>query len=196
MVAGGEAMRAGTLVRSEKRECRRAGWSILEILISTVILLVLLMGFSYGLVSSTSLGTATREQGTAREAARGLLEELRGTAFEQVLARYNADPADDPATGASPGARFDVPGLAARPDDPDGRVGEVVFPLSEDGELREDLQLERLGMPRNLSSEGDIDDLDHSLDYVLLPVLVSIEWRGASGDARFEMVTVLKRMRP
>ena len=101
-------MREGTLVRgAEPRKSRRAGWTILEILISTVILLILLMGFSYGLVSSTSLGKATREQGTAREAARGLLEELRGTAFEQALALYTA--AEE--------RNFDVPGLDARPDD-------------------------------------------------------------------------------
>ncbi len=189
-------MRVGRLDRGANlHESRRAGWTLLEILISTVILLTLLMGFSYGLVSSTSLGKATREQGTAREAARGRLEELRGTDFEEVLARFNDDPGDDPA-GASPGAHFDVTGLAARPDDPDGRVGEIVFPLSEDGELREDLQLERLGMPRDLSGEGDIDGFDHAFDYRLLPVLVRLEWRGASGDALFEIVTVLKRMRP
>ena len=188
-------MREGRLVRGASgRASRRAGWTLLEILISTVILLILLMGFSYGLVSSTSLGTATREQGTAREAARGRLEELRATAFEEVLARYSGEPGEDPV--AKPGSHFDVPGLTARPDDPDGHVGEIVFPLSEDGELREDLELERLGMPRDLSGEGDIDGLDHAADYRLLPVLVRLEWRGASGDALFELVTVLKRMHP
>lgn len=190
-------MRAGRLIPGVgQRANHRSGWTILEILISTVILLILLMGFAYGMVSSTSLGKATREQGSAREAARGQLEELRGTAFGEVLARYNDDPTDDPASGASPGAHFDVAGLAARPDDPDGRVGLILFPLDEDGELREDLELQRLGMPRDLSGEGDIDGLDHAGDYRLLPVLVRLEWRGASGDAVFEMVTVLKRMRP
>jgi len=164
---------------------QREGWTLLEIVISTAILLTLLVGFSYGLVSSTSLGKATREQGMAREAARARLEEMRGTAFEDVLARFDAESAD-----------FDVPGLDARPEDPDGRVGTIVFPLDEGGELREDLELARLGMPRDLSGEGDIDALDHAADYRLLPVLVRLEWRGASGDASFEMVTVLKRMRP
>jgi len=175
---------------------RREGWTLLEIVISTVILLTLLMGFSYGLVSSTSLGKATREQGAAREAARARLEEMRATTFEEILARFDGDPDNDPAAGASPGAHFDVPGLTARTDDPDGRVGEIVFPLSEDGELFEDVELPRLGMPRNLSAEGEVDDLDHAADYRLLPVLVRLEWRGASGNSSFEMVTVLKRMRP
>jgi type II secretory pathway pseudopilin PulG len=174
---------------------RREGWTLLEIVISTVILLTLLVGFSFGLASSTSLGMTTREQGAAREAARGKLEEMRGTAFDQILARFDADPANDP-DPASPGASFDVQGLTARADDPDGRVGEIVFPLSGDGELREDLELPRLGLPRDLSGEGDVDGLDHALDYRLLPVLVRLQWRGASGNAEFEMLTMLKRMRP
>src|SRR5262245_19507221 len=78
-----------------RRGCRE-GWTLLEIVISTVILLTLLVGFSYGLVSSTSLGRATREQATAREAARGRLEEMRATTFNEVLARFDADPDNDP----------------------------------------------------------------------------------------------------
>jgi type II secretory pathway pseudopilin PulG len=175
----------------------REGWTLLEIVISTVILLTLLVGFSYGLVSSTSLGKTTREQATAREAARGRLEEMRGTAFREILVRFDGDPDNDPdpATGPSPGASFDVPGLTARTDDPDGQVGEVVFPLTEDGELREDLELDRLGMPRDLSGD-DIDGLDHALDYRLLPVLVRLQWQGTSGNQAFELLTVLKEMRP
>jgi prepilin-type N-terminal cleavage/methylation domain-containing protein len=164
------------------------GWTLIEIVISTAILLVVLVGFSYGLVSSTSLGKATREQGTAREAARGRLEEMRATAFEEVLARY--------ATGTAPGPDFDVLGLAPRPDDPDGHVGKIVFPLSDEGELREDLELPRLGMPHDLTGDGEWDELDHAADYRILPVLVRLEWQGASGGASFEMLTLLKRMRP
>jgi hypothetical protein len=169
---------------------------LLEIVVSTVILLIVLVGFSQGLVSSASLGFATREQGQAREAVRGRLEELRATAFEEILARYNDEPGDDPASGPSPGAHFDVLGLTPRPADPDGHVGRILFPLSEDGELREDLELARLGMPRDLSGEGDIDDLDHAGDYRILPVLVRLEWSGAAGASSFEALTLLKRMRP
>ena len=174
----------------------RAGWTLLEIVVSTVILLTVVVGFCYGLASSTSLGRATREQGIAREAARAQLEELRGTEFSEVLARYDAAVDDDPPGGASPGANFDVRGLAPRPDDPDGHVGEIQFPLDENGELREDLDLTRLGMPHDLTGDGELDDEDHSLDYRVLPVLVRVQWRGSSGDAAFEIVTILKRMRP
>lgn len=190
-------------IRTHSRRSRRllgarGGWTLLEIVISTVILLTVVVGFSFGLVSSTSLGQATREQGLAREAARARLEMLRGTTFEEILVRHDANPDNDPdpATGPSPGAHFDVTGLEAQPDDADGRVGEVVFPIDEDGLLREDIELPRLGLPRDLTGEGDIDGFDHSADYRLLPVLVRMRWRGAAGDSSFELSTFLKRMRP
>jgi type II secretory pathway pseudopilin PulG len=175
---------------------RRAGWTMLEIVISTVVLLVALVGFAYGLASSTSLSVATREQGVASAGARAQLEQLRATDFAEVLARYDDFAGNDPAGGVSPGAAFDLPGLTPRPDDADGHVGEIVFPLDDDGALREDLELPRLGMPRDLSGEGDVDALDHFADYRILPVLVRVEWRGAAGDSVFEVVTILKRMRP
>jgi hypothetical protein len=157
---------------------------MLEVVIATVILLTVVVGFSYGLASSTALQRVTREHGIAREAARSRIEEMRATPFAEVLDRY---------AGAE--ATFEVPGLASQPDDADGLVGEIAFPLAA-GELREDLEEPRMGMPRDLTGEGDIDDLDHSLDYRLLPVLVRLRWRGAGGDARFELLTVIKGVRP
>ena len=164
-------------------------------MVATAILVVVLVGFSFGLASSTALGRADREQVLVQHAARAVIEDMRSVDFEDVLARYNADPFDDPDEGASPGSAFDVPGLNPLPGDADGRVGAIVFPISEDGELREDLEIERLGMPRDLTGDG-IDGIDHSGDYRLLPVLVRVEWSGAAGPARLEMNTILKRMRP
>lgn len=84
------------------------------------------------MATSTALERVTRERGVAREAAQAKLEELRATAFDQVFIRYDAQPGNDPdpLTGPSPGAHFDVEGLRPRPDDPDGRVGEILFPVT------------------------------------------------------------------
>ncbi len=157
---------------------------MLEIAVALAILLLVLVGFSYGLVSSSALERSGREQALAKEGARAVLELMRTTPFEEVFAQFNAQP------------DFDVPGLTPRPEDADGRVGSILFPVSDAGELREDLELPRVGTPRDLTGEGEIDVFDHSADYRLLPVLVRVEWRGAAGDARFEMGTMLKRMRP
>ena len=181
---------------SRRRAIARRGWSLVELVVATAILIVVLVGFSFGVASSTALGRADREQVLVQESARAMLERLRTVDFEDVFACYNANPDDDPEGVPSPGTAFDVPGLNPLPEDPDGRVGLIVFPVSEDGELREDLELERLGMPRDLTGDGGTDDVDHSADYRLLPVLVRVEWAGAAGDARLEMGTILKRMSP
>ena len=185
-----------TLHRHSSRTARghrtpRQGLALLEIVVATLFLVIVVAGMSRGLASSTALERVTREQGVAREAVRGKLEELRATAFREVLARYDQDPGND-LPGACPGALFDVEGLNPRRGDPDGRVGEIVFPVSA-GELREDLELARLGMPRDLNGDQELDGIDHSGDYLLLPVLVRVEWQGVS-RCSLELALVLKRM--
>ena len=121
-----------------------------------------------------------------------MLEELRTVPFTEVFRRYNSDVEDNPDTGLSPGADFAVPGLDPQTGDADGRAGTIVFPVDDLGRVREDLEDASLGMPRDLDGDGAVDPFDHSSDYALLPVIVRIEWRGAGGDGRFELKTILK----
>ena len=116
---------------------------------------------------------------------------MRAQPFDQVYALYNADPADDPlGPGTAPGAGFAVPGLSAVPGDADGLVGLVVFP-EVGGELREDSADADLGMPRDLDLDGAVDDVDHSGNYGVLPVLVRVEWRGKGPARRLDLFTTL-----
>jgi type II secretory pathway pseudopilin PulG len=59
--------------------------------------------------------------------------------------------------------------------------------------LREDFVDARLGLPRDLNGDSLIDDLDHSLDYVVLPVHVRISWRGAFGPRHYDLYTQIAR---
>jgi prepilin-type N-terminal cleavage/methylation domain-containing protein len=181
--------------RSASSAARRArrGLTLLEIVIALSILTVVMVGFVQGLVSTRSLSNAGREGRLSREAIRQVLEDMQSQPFAEIFARYNADPGDDPGVGPSPGATFDVGGLTPRPDDADGLVGEILFPTDDVdvGILREDLEILRLDTPRDLNADGAIDEFDHSGDYRLLPVLVRVAWRGASGDAQQEVVTFL-----
>ena len=59
-------------------------------------------------------------------------------------------------------------------------------------ELREDAADTRFGTPRDLNGDGVSGDaLDHSADYRILPVVIEVDWNGASGPAHVEFKTVL-----
>jgi len=62
-------------------------------------------------------------------------------------------------------------------------------------ELREDLVDASLGMPRDLDGDNVIDDENHALDYLVLPVRVELEWQSASGLRRFSVTTQLTDFR-
>jgi len=62
-------------------------------------------------------------------------------------------------------------------------------------ELREDLQEASLGLPRDLNGDNLIDDEDHALDYLVLPVRIELEWRSASGQRRFSITSQLTDFR-
>jgi type II secretory pathway pseudopilin PulG len=168
--------------------------TLIELLVSVSVLLVAILGFSRAIVSSLVTTNVNREVALATEAGRRAIETLKAEAFDEVFARYNADPADDPGVpGTAPGHLVAVSGLAPLADDADGFVGEVLFPVQPGapGVLREDLANPIFGTPRDLDGDGGVDALDHAVDYGLLPIVVRFRWQGASGPATFELKTLL-----
>lgn len=177
------------LARSFQRS-HREGFSLVEVTILALLLLVAVGGLSGAVLSSLRLSRTTEESTLADEAARALAGRLQTEAFGNLFSRYNASPA------AVPGAAFDVPGLTARSDDPDGRVGRIVFPAVDVGggvqALREDVSDVRLGMAegRDLNGNG-VPNEDATINYVLLPARLIVEWTGAGGDRSYELDLVL-----
>jgi hypothetical protein len=161
-------------------------------MVAVALLMIALTGLTTLLTSSMSLERSNREMGLALEAAQSTIEQLRGEAFNEVFLRFNRDPSDDPALGASPGADFAVRGLNVRPNDADGMVGEIIFP-GNGFVVREDFVDRDLGMPRDLTGDDpQWDNLDHDgTDVIVLPVRVRIEWRGRNGDQALQLVTTL-----
>lgn len=145
-------------------------------------------------VSTLALSRTNQETSAAMDAAQSVMEaigdECTGDDFSRIFARWNANPVDEP---DGPGNAFDVRGLEPAPDDPDGRVGEVVFP--GDGiQLREDGEDRRLGLPRDLDLSGGPPDADdHAGNYRILPVLVRVRWSGASGVREIQVVGTMAR---
>lgn len=176
----------------------RAGFTFLELAVVMTVLLSALLIFSSTVSGVAKTRSVNRETSLAVSAARNLLETLRSEDFAQVFALYNSDPADDPGgPGSAPGHRFAVAGLDDAPDAPDGLECEVVFPTAFDAmgglELREDVEIRALGMPRDLSGDGKVDDQDHSGSYFILPVQVRVRWNGATGVRQFELASQLCR---
>jgi len=168
--------------------------TLVELMIAVTVLLFGLLGFTHAILRAVATNEATRESAIAGEAARQMLETLQATGFDQVFRLYNRSADDDPAgPGTAPGAAFAVPGLEPVEGDPDGLVGEIVFPAPDalPAMLREDLTSAALGTPRDLDGDGLIDGFDHSTDYRLLPVVVRLVWRGTSGVTRAEFRTLL-----
>jgi len=64
-------------------------------------------------------------------------------------------------------------------------------PVGTTWELREDYQNEALGLPRDLNGDSMIDCADHAQDYIVLPILIRVEWQGPNGPRVFEMHTML-----
>ena len=136
--------------------------------------------------------STNHESTVAREAARQMIETLQATPFDEVFVTYNLTNLDDPGgLGTAPGVNFDVPGLDARDGDADGLVGEIIFPTTNGLTVNESVVDRGLGCPRDLNGDGDTDDnLGNGL-FSLLPVVVRLEWRGSSGQAKFELRTQL-----
>ena len=171
----------------------RRGLTLVEMLIVMTILTIALGEVTRSMLTISRLEPMSREADLALQAAATQLDTMRALPFDTLVARYNADPADDPPTGASPGSGFDVPGLRPVAGDADGFVGEITFP-TDMAPLREDVQNELLCMPRDLNGDKVIDGEDHSLDYVVLPVTVSVRWRGRAGVREFQLHTMLAQL--
>jgi type II secretory pathway pseudopilin PulG len=193
--SGRAEQRADALAQCEPRRSRaRSGFTLLELAIGTAILMVGVLGFSVSIASIGRSSQKQREMARATQAAREVLERIQAEAFADAFRRFNADPADDPGgPGTGPGAAFAVEGLSAIQGDLDGRPGEVIFPApgGSPAQLREDIVLDDLGMPRDLNGDGAVDAADHALDYKLLPVLVRVRWRSPAGTGLFELKTML-----
>jgi hypothetical protein len=156
------------------------------------VLLVAFLAMSQSLVTSMRLTQINRESALATDGIHEVMEVLEGVEeFSQLYVLYNTIPDDDPGLeGSAPGSGFAVEGLAPVAEDPDGFVGEILFPTSG-LELREDVVDEGMGMPRDLNGDGVIDALNHAGDYRILPVLVRLHWKGNGCERSMEVRTLI-----
>lgn len=164
---------------------------MLELLIVISVLLFALLSMSRSLVASMKLNESNKVTAIATDGIREMIETLQGVEeFGDLFAMYNADPDDDPPDVVCPGSGFDVPGLVAAVDDPDGFVGEIVFP-AVGTQLLENIVDEDMGMPRDLDGNGEIDDDPKNGTYRLLPVVLRMRWEDSTGEGTLEVSTLI-----
>ena len=173
---------------------RRAGFSLVEVVLVMAITSVALAMFARIMASSARLDPLAAESALAAEAARTTLELIRGQDVADVVALYNDDPTDDPGgLGTAPGPEFAVAGLA--PVKADGMCGLIELPALE-GAIREDVEDALLGLPRDLNGDGVVDDEEHSADWLILPVRVRVTWMSTSSRSQrtYALHTMLPRL--
>ena len=181
----------------------QAGLTIVELMIALPIILVAASMLVTTITASARQRQVNRENALVSQRVRAVLEGMRNEDFRDVYRLYNADPMDDPqGPGTAFGNRFDVPSLEPLDDSPDGLIGEVILPAIDvstgplpEWQLREDSLYDELGMPRDLNADNVVDDLDHSGDYMMLPVVVEARWQGRFGPRRFRVFTLLTEFR-
>lgn len=175
--------------------------TIIEVLVAIAIFAVATGILLQTMTSSQRARRLEQEQMLAMTAGQSVLEELRNTPFSAVVRQYDPDPFNDVlGPGTAPGATFDVDGLVPRDGDADGICGEVTLPVVNTGsavapvwEVREDIGEPRLGLPRDLNGDVLVDGVDHADDHSLLPVMVTVGWRGFGGDREIRLFTALTR---
>ena len=106
----------------------RSGLTILELMVTLVVLLVAVGGALGSISSFVVLGDASRETARAYLEAQRAIERMRTDDFRQAFVLYHDTVADDPVGGA-PGADFAVEGLTPRTDDADGFPGRIFLPF-------------------------------------------------------------------
>lgn len=171
---------------------------MVEVMVAVVILTVSVYILSSTVTATIGHSGIKRERGLAVDGAMNLFEQMRAEPFDELFARYNSDPGDDPGgPGTAPGRHFSVLGLDPQPSDPDGFVGEIILPelTSRAGaQLREDHQSDELSMPRDLNGDLVVDGEDHAMDYIVLPITLRLSWEGRSGRRSFEMSTMFAQL--
>ena len=172
----------------------RAGFAIVDVCVSLLILVVALGALLGSVFSAMKLAEVNESTASASQAVRGILETMSALPLEQVYAAYNSDPQDDPDKNQNYLEGLEIPAELLSPQGGTASVAEISFPTLagvNGTELREDLVDPELGMPRDLNGDGEIDALDHSQDYQLLPVAVKLEWNGPAGPQVLEVCTLL-----
>jgi len=176
--------------------------SLVEIMIAIAIVSLTFLAMMSLVNSSGQIHSDASHRTIAHNAARQVLEEMRGTNFHEILSQYNSAGAKNTfyVTGLPPGPwtgtwtnpitgtvepRTDVQGKVFLPENSTGRIDE-----DPSGSTEMIMLAKELGLPKDLNRNNTTNDTglyavaDGSLADALkiLPVKVEVRWRSAGGQ--------------
>lgn len=173
------------LVQKIDTRGNRQGFTLVEVMIALTVISVAVYMMSSTITATMMHSNARKERTLAVENAMNVLEHMRAMPFEELYVLYNDNLDDDPdGPGTAPGPTFSVPGLDPR--EGAQAVGFILLPSLE-GQLRENLNIPELSLPRDLNGDLVIDSANHAEDYKVLPVQILVEWNGTAGDGHLTM---------
>lgn len=168
--------------RSETRgpgaKSARGAFTLIELAIATSILMIGIVSVLSASTRMQSLRRSNRDRTLAQNAMRSMAERMHAASHrfasdpttwaQQLIATYSV--------GGTFGDEFDVEGLTPEGDGtPIGSIRIGGDETEDDAELGA-----QLGMPRDLNGDGDASDNDVSSGARLLPVVLTLRWRGES----------------
>ncbi len=172
-----EGRRAGGAGTSTRRH---GGFTLAELALAMTMLLVALVSISAATLRTHALRRQNRERTLAHNAIRSVAERIHSLSYttvenspatwvQDVLLRYGP--------GGTIGDMFDVEGL-----DPVGAAGRVgSIQIVTDETLTDAALGVELGLPRDLNGDLDALDADVTADARILPVIIRLSYRAASG---------------
>ncbi len=112
---------------------QRSGFTLLEVLVASVILAVAILGMISAILYIHRLNQSARENELAVQGGQQMVEEVIACPLDQVETSYG-------------GYTFDVSGLSPRSDDPDGKVGSIEVDGSDLALVQVTVQIEWTGI--------------------------------------------------
>ncbi len=170
----------------------REGFTLIEVMIAMVVMLIGLMALTSTSLVVHSVNESDRLRRKALSGLRAAVERLqsRSTALIDSDTGWANDLVQAYTGGGNPGPLFSVRGLDAWEGEASlGTIQIITDETDTDGILGVNL-----GMPKDLNADGDTLSTDVTADAQLLPVIVRVRWEGAAGQREFTQGFWIARM--
>lgn len=180
---------------SRRRLRPQDGFTLIEVLIGTVVIAVALMGHMASTFAEYKLARTEQARSEALHVARQFVERLRSDEDWAGLYARLRELQLKAEQGTTQGERLEDGRVAWPPQTyyPDFVLTDflstlvvlvdVPFDPLEPGVLRENLVAPRYGLPADLDGSGTIDGESRLADYRVLPVVLTFRWRPNGDDA-------------